>query len=41
MQASKSRDDIEHFDRFECLSCETTINAVSSDPRKATARDRS
>jgi hypothetical protein len=25
MQANKSREEIEHFDLFECLSCRTTI----------------
>lgn len=26
MQAQKTRGDIEHFDRFECLNCHTTID---------------
>lgn len=25
MQTKKSRDDVAHFDLFECLSCNTTI----------------
>jgi len=25
MQASKSRDDLERFDTFRCLNCQTTI----------------
>jgi hypothetical protein len=25
MQASKSRDDLTHFDTFKCLSCDTAI----------------
>lgn len=25
MQASKSQDDLAHFDTFECLSCRTVI----------------
>lgn len=32
MQAAKSRDDAVHFDRFECLSCQTTISASPSRP---------
>ncbi len=31
MQASKSRDDLLHFDTFQCLSCETLIH--ESKPR--------
>jgi hypothetical protein len=41
MQAAKSRDDLEHFDRFECLSCNTTINAPSPDARNPRTPDRS
>lgn len=27
MQATRTREDVEHFDRFECLNCQTTISA--------------
>jgi rubredoxin len=33
MQASKSREDLAHFDTFECLSCRTLIR--ESKPRPA------
>jgi hypothetical protein len=26
MQGQKTRDDVPHFDLFECLSCHTTIS---------------
>lgn len=32
MQARKSRSDIEHFDRFECLNCHTTIIEAPEPP---------
>lgn len=31
MQASKSQEDLTHFDKFECLSCHTVIR--QSKPR--------
>jgi hypothetical protein len=37
MQASKTRDDIEHFDCFECLNCHTTI--VEAPERRPDADD--
>jgi hypothetical protein len=40
MQARKSRTDIEHFDRFECLNCHTTIEAPAvGTPPKTTRPD--
>lgn len=32
MQPSKSREDLDHFDTFTCLNCNTTI--VQKAPRK-------
>jgi hypothetical protein len=32
MQASKSRDDLQHFDVFECQHCDTTIIEAASPP---------
>jgi hypothetical protein len=32
MQASKSRDDLDRWDIFGCLSCETTIRETPSGP---------
>ena len=34
MQASKSRENLAHFDKFECLSCHTVITTESK-PRPA------
>ena len=33
MQASKSQEDLEHFDTFECLSCHTVIREAKSRPQ--------
>jgi hypothetical protein len=32
MQASKSREDLAHFDTFNCLSCETSIVEAQTRP---------
>ncbi len=32
MQASKSREDLAHFDTFECLSCRTQIRETKPRP---------
>jgi hypothetical protein len=35
MQASRTRDDVEHFDRFECLHCGTVITETPPPPPPA------
>ncbi len=37
MQAAKTRVELDHFDRFECLSCQTVINAAA--PKRPPRRD--
>jgi hypothetical protein len=32
MQAKRSRDDVPHFDQFECLSCQATIHESKPAP---------
>ena len=32
MQASKSRENIAHFDRFECLTCHSVISEAKLPP---------
>ncbi len=34
MQASKSREGLAHFDRYECLSCHTVISETKTPPKK-------
>ena len=38
MVASKSREDLAYFDKFECLSCHTVIN--KGKPRPPAAGDK-
>ncbi len=33
MQASKSQENLMHFDKFECMSCRTVITTTESKPR--------
>lgn len=39
MQATKTRDDLKYFDRFECLVCQTTINASPLRPKRPAPRE--
>jgi len=34
MQATKTRDHLDYFDRFECQNCHTTINASPLRPSR-------
>jgi hypothetical protein len=40
MQASKSREDLAHFDTFQCLSCETLIRESTPRPPTGNSNDR-
>lgn len=34
MQATKTRDHLDYFDRFNCLNCHTTIDAAPLRPKR-------
>jgi len=35
MQSSKSRENLAHFDRFECLTCHSVINEAEPPPAES------
>jgi len=39
MQAAKTHAELDYFDRFECLSCQTVINATSQRQKRPPRRD--
>jgi hypothetical protein len=41
MQAMKTREHLDYFDRFDCLNCHTTINASPRRPARTPPREDS